>query len=95
MGGAKEIEHASPMEIIKDYKVLSKIPTLCIHGEKDPVIEIENSETFVDYINNKNKGQIAEVFKAKGSYHSDLCVYLFSKEIEAKKKLVQWLRDRE
>lgn len=95
LGESNDLENVSPIEIIKSYKEVPNTPLLCIHGDQDPVVEYENSTSIVNYINTNRNTKSAEIFKAEGMHHSDLSVYLFLKEIESQKKLIDWLQERE
>lgn len=70
-----------------------KYSVLCIHGDADTLVEIENSTTFVDEVNATHPG-LAQLLIVPGGHHSDL-VKLFLGEMKEVAVLQQWLQERE
>lgn len=70
LGEDTNINCVNPLSLIKED---ISIPILCIHGDRDSLINKQNSISFVDKINSINniKG-IAKVEIIKGKYHSDI-----------------------
>jgi len=94
MGKSEDRGLGSPIELIKKDNPIPHVPVLCIHGEKDPIVEIDNSITFVEHINKKLGTPMAELFTEKGVYHSDLNVFLFLKELKSREILLKWIEAR-
>ena len=94
MGKSGDRRSGSPIEMIRRDEPIPEVPVLCIHGEKDPIVEIENSETFVEHINKKHGAPIAELVTEKGVYHSDLNVFLFLRELKSREILLKWMEAR-
>ena len=53
LGDLSMRETANPINLLTDKE---DIPTLCIHGEKDPIVEKESSISFIDKLNDIREG---------------------------------------
>lgn len=70
LGEDININDVNPLNLINED---INIPILCIHGERDILINKQNSISFVDKINSINNiKDIAKVEIIKGKYHSDI-----------------------
>lgn len=68
IGDAIDIRNANPIEQVTGGE---GVPVLCIHGDRDPVVEPECSSRFVDRVNRGNQG-LASMLWVKGAGHFDL-----------------------
>jgi acetyl esterase/lipase len=80
---------ASPINYVTGRE---KVPVLCIHGEKDPLIEINHSRSFVEKINNTGD-DLAELRVIKNSHHTDLA-RIFLSEFDVSKSIIRWVADK-
>lgn len=70
LGEDTNINYVNPINLIQED---INIPILCIHGDRDSLINKQNSISFVDKINSINNiKDIAKVEIIKGKYHSDI-----------------------
>ncbi|AYE35338.1 alpha/beta hydrolase [Clostridium septicum] len=74
LGKNESFNGKNPVDLIS-YK--SHISVLCIHGDRDPLINTDNSFSFVDKIN-KLQGY-GKVILIKGKHHSDMTGLLLGK----------------
>lgn len=81
-------EEVNPINLI--YKNI-KIPILCIHGERDPLINVNNSYSFIDRINSE-KGY-GKVFVIKGKHHSDITTLLMGKGQKESKQILEFIKN--
>lgn len=68
------------------------IPVLCIHGEQDPTVALQNSLVFADKFNRQQPSP-AQVYVVRGGHHSDIA-RLFLDNLAATKVIVNWLKER-
>ncbi len=80
---------ASPIRYVTGNE---RIPVLCIHGQRDPIIDLSHSRSFVAKINEKNE-DLAELRVIRDSNHSDLAG-LFLKNFKETKSLIRWIADK-
>ncbi|MBN1890112.1 MAG: hypothetical protein JW850_19095, partial [Thermoflexales bacterium] len=66
------------------------IPVLCIHGAKDPLVDVQNSFSFAGRVNGGGRS-VAQVRVVDEGYHSDL-VTLFIDRSATADYLVDWLK---
>ncbi|MBN1412462.1 MAG: alpha/beta hydrolase [Spirochaetales bacterium] len=85
----KNRREASPLHHITGRE---KIPVLCIHGDRDPVVEINRSESFINKIREQRK-DLAELRVIKNRHHSDLA-RVFLNDYEETNLLINWLDDK-
>ena len=80
--------HASnPINRIKGDE---KFSLLCIHGEEDPLVFVNNATTFFEKFETSHQlGKQFELIKNK--YHSDVSVGLFYEDNDERKLLNSWL----
>ena len=62
------------------------IPVLCIHGDRDPLVDPRNSLAFAEKI-----GARARVHIARGWHHSDLTEIFIRSNLPTSKMMVAWL----
>lgn len=67
LGEDTNINNANPINLINKNM---KVSVLCIHGDRDPLINKENSISFINRINNMNKLGRLEIIK--GKHHADI-----------------------
>ncbi|MDV4150051.1 alpha/beta hydrolase [Clostridium sp. AL.422] len=67
----------------------TNIDVLCIHGNKDPLINIENSISFVDKINSFNGN--ARLAVIKGKHHSDIVSLFLNKGEKGSKEILDFI----
>ncbi|MBQ8999910.1 MAG: alpha/beta hydrolase [Clostridium sp.] len=60
----KSIKTENPINLLNEYSIL---PTLCIHGDKDSLISVENSISFIDKLRLFNKN--ADLLVIKDAEH--------------------------
>jgi acetyl esterase/lipase len=66
------------------------IPILCIHGDRDPIVEPANSVTFVNRINEIRDG-LGKLIMVSGSGHNNINE-LFWKGLDEHKEMDDWIR---
>ena len=66
------------------------IPILCIHGDRDPIVEPANSVTFVNRINEIREG-LGKLIMVSGSGHNNINE-LFWKGLDEHKEMDDWIR---
>lgn len=81
--GEQNREAADPIRHVRDDE---DIPVLCIHGDRDPTVDPQNSLSFAQKV-----GSNARVHMAAGWHHSDLVEIFLRPELPASKMLVEWL----
>jgi len=69
----------------------NRIPVLCIHGDRDPLVDLRNSQSFIEA---GAEGSHSELIVVKGGHHSDLANMFLSQQLETV-HLVRWLAERE
>ncbi|MBN1312354.1 MAG: alpha/beta hydrolase [Anaerolineae bacterium] len=65
------------------------IPVLCIHGGRDPLIDVQNAFSFTEKVN-AGRENLARVHIVKDGHHSDLTT-LFLDRTAAAKTMLSWL----
>lgn len=75
-------DYWNPIDLVNS-EVNSKV--MCVHGTKDQLIDIDNSITFVDKVN--EYGDNAKLVTIKGRHHSDI-MSLFINKGEKESKIV-------
>lgn len=86
------IGYENNAEIINPINLINKdisIDVLCIHGNKDPLINIENSISFVDRVKSFNGN--AKLFIIHGKYHSDIISLFLNKGEKESKKILGFI----
>lgn len=84
-------EKASPINYISGEE---DIPVLCLHGGRDPLVEKENSFSFVEKLNSQGKDN-GEVKIIEEAYHSNLIELFFrNNKYKESKMLIDWLEER-
>ena len=78
----------NPINLLKES---NNIPTLCLHGNKDPLINLENSISFVDKINSLNGN--AKLIILDGKYHSDIISLVINKGEKESKIILDFIED--
>src|SRR5690606_29743271 len=66
------------------------IPILCIHGDRDPIVEPANSVSFVNRINEIRDG-LGKLIMVSGSGHNNINE-LFWKGLDEHKEMDDWIR---
>lgn len=69
------------------------IPVLCIHGDRDSLINKENSITFIEKINSFKK--LGEVKIIKGKHHSDINELIMGNGNKQSKLILEFLKKLE
>ncbi|NKF07401.1 alpha/beta hydrolase [Clostridium gasigenes] len=86
LGENTNINNANPINLIsKD----TKVPVLCIHGDRDPLINKENSSSFINKINSMNK--LARLEIVKGKHHSDINELIIGKGEQMSKIILEFI----
>ena len=62
------------------------VPVLCLHGDRDPLVDPRNSLAFAEKV-----GTSARVHIAEGWHHSDLAEIFIRSNLPVSKILVEWL----
>ncbi len=84
------------IEIIDTYRHLKgeqRVPLLCIHGDKDPLVELECSASFASKVNELSPGK-AELIVVKDGLHSNLAALFWGDMKTENAKLLAWLGKR-
>ena len=69
------------------------VPVLCIHGERDSLVDIENSASYIKKLNQENEC-LGELLCIKGAHHADL-LRLFWGEMKQGEYMLDWMRARD
>lgn len=77
-------EAADPIRYVNGNE---NIPVLCIHGDRDPLVDPQNSRVFAE-----KAGPSAQVYIAEGRHHSDLVEIFIKPDLPAAKVLIGWLQ---
>ncbi len=67
----------------------TSIPILCIHGDCDPLVELTNSKSFVNKINEVRNG-LGKLIIIKGGLHSNL-VKIFLRKMKEHAVIEDWI----
>ncbi len=89
VGNRPNWEKADPIRHIRGGETL---PVLCIHGDQDPLLAIQNARSFVSRLKQSETCQ-AELHIVRGGHHSDL-ITLFTDNTLAAQVLAKWLTAR-
>ncbi|ATD55499.1 alpha/beta hydrolase [Clostridium chauvoei] len=76
----------NPVDLIKNT---TNTKVLCIHGDRDPLIDKENAYSFVDKINEFN-GE-GKVILLKGKHHSDMTGLLIGEGEKNSEKILEFI----
>lgn len=87
LGENTNINNANPIKLISDDM---NIPVLCIHGDRDSLINKENSITFIEKINSINK--IGQVEIIKGKHHSDINELIMGNGEKSSELIIDFMR---
>ncbi|MBN1428038.1 MAG: alpha/beta hydrolase [Anaerolineae bacterium] len=82
-GSEKGREAADPIRYVNGEE---NIPVLCIHGDRDPLVDPQNSRVFAE-----KAGPSTQVYIAKGRHHSDLAEIFIKPDLPFSKRLIEWL----
>jgi fermentation-respiration switch protein FrsA (DUF1100 family) len=82
LGRRENWDRADPVQFIRGDE---QIPILCIHGERDMLVECENSISFIRKLN-----RTGEIYLAPNAYHTDL-TSMFLDRTPAREVLMRWL----
>lgn len=88
IGKDSSFKEMNPINLLKES---NNIPTLCLHGNKDPLINLENSISFVDKINSLNGN--AKLIILDGKYHSDIISLVINKGEKESKIILDFIED--
>jgi acetyl esterase/lipase len=75
---------ADPIRYLRGGETL---PVFCIHGDRDPLVDPQNSLAFAAKI-----GAAAQVYLARGWHHSDLVAIFIRSGLPVTEALLQWLK---
>jgi len=78
------LELADPIRHIQGDE---EFPVLCIHGQKDPLVDLQNAFTFAAQV----KPGMSRIHVAMGARHSDLVNLFWTKDHPAAQILISWL----
>ncbi|MPQ42916.1 alpha/beta hydrolase [Clostridium tarantellae] len=88
IGKNKKIEKVNPINLI--HKKI-EIPFLCIHGERDSLIDINNSISFVNKLN--NFGGKGILMKIKNKHHCDTPMLLMNNKNINTKNILNFIKN--
>lgn len=86
LGENTNINNTNPINLIKEEV---DIPVLCIHGDRDPLINKENSISFVEKINSINN--LGKIEIIKGKHHSDVNELIMGEGEKASKVILDFI----
>jgi acetyl esterase/lipase len=86
----KEIDfsESNPINLLNEN---IDIPVLCLHGDKDPLIDIDNSISFINKINSLNGSGKLKILK--GKHHSDIISLVINKGEKESKVILDFIED--
>lgn len=82
LGRQSTWERADPIRFVRGDET---VPVLCIHGERDILVDNRNSTSFISRLNH-----VGEIYMAPGGYHSDL-TDMFLKRTPSTEIMLRWL----
>ncbi len=82
LGPRRNWDRADPIQFIRGDET---IPVLCIHGERDMLVDKANSISFIEKLNGKG-----EICLIPNVYHTDLTT-MFLDHLPATEVILQWL----
>ncbi|GAB6169592.1 hypothetical protein JCM1393_20520 [Clostridium carnis] len=86
LGPNYDFSNKNPIDLVNGKE---NIRVLCVHGDKDPLIDIENSISFVDKIS--SYGDKGEIEIIKGKHHSDITGLILGRGERESKKIIDFL----
>ena len=86
LGNENESENVNPINLINNE---INLKVLCIHGSKDPLIDFENSISFVEKIKKLNGD--AKLKLIKGKHHSDIISLFLNKGEKESKDILDFI----
>lgn len=86
MGNLDNWDAADPIKFIRGDE---HTPALIIHGDEDPLVDVENALAFASRLSASGTSPV-EVYLEPGGHHADLAA-LFVEDLPATKVLRQWL----
>lgn len=90
LGEEESIYEKSPVNLIHENE---GVKVLCVHGDKDPLIDIENSYSFIEKIN--ELGGDGRILVSKGKHHSDITSLIINGKEEDSKKILEFINANE
>ncbi|MCR1952325.1 MULTISPECIES: alpha/beta hydrolase [unclassified Clostridium] len=88
IGKDNSFKEMNPINLLKES---NNIPTLCLHGNKDPLINLENSISFVDKVNSLNGNAKLKILDKK--HHSDIISLVINKGEKESKIILDFIED--
>lgn len=88
IGRENSFEEKNPINLLEEY---IDIPVLCVHGNKDPLINLENSISFVDKINRLDGNAKLKILD--GKHHSDIISLVINEGEQESKIILDFIED--
>ncbi len=89
-GDSGDINRANPISFIKGDE---KIPALLIHGDRDPLVDLENSISFASKLAECRSSEV-KVHIVRGGHHADLAT-IFVRNLPSTRVLARWLNQHD
>lgn len=89
LGKELSLIEINPIKLLENNDI--NIPVLCLHGKKDPLIDIENSISFVNKI--RDLGGNAKLRILEDKYHSDIITLVIGKGENESKIILDFIED--
>lgn len=89
LGKELSLTEVNPIKLLENNDI--NIPVLCLHGKKDPLIDIENSISFVDKLRDLGKDVKLKILEDK--YHSDIITLVIGKGENESKIILDFIEE--
>lgn len=89
LGKELSLTEVNPIKLLENNDI--NIPVLCLHGKKDPLIDIENSISFADKLRELGKDVKLKILKDK--YHSDIITLVIGKGENESKIILDFIEE--
>jgi acetyl esterase/lipase len=87
IGNTSNWDQANPICYIHGHET---IPVLCVHGDRDPLVDVNNSLVFIDRFAKKNN-ELVRSYIVSGGHHSDMTELFLNFNHPAVKVMCEWL----
>lgn len=84
--GNNDVKDKNPVNLINGNE---NTPVLCIHGDKDSLINVECSKSFISKLGNSDSSKLIIL---KNMHHSDVCNLIRGEEKEEAKLILDFLK---
>ncbi|MGL5379429.1 alpha/beta hydrolase [Clostridium sp.] len=90
LGEEESLIEKNPVNLIHENE---GVKVLCVHGDKDPLIDIENSYSFIERLN--ELGGVGKILVSKGKHHSDITSLIINGKEDDSKEILEFIKANE